>query len=99
MPTVSVMTKLAPTAAGRTKFMLYCYLWGEYGNIQHGKDGSGQHWFYASWGEVAEALGWHRDTVKDVARALQRDGLLEIKARHHRHGYEANDMRIRFAPV
>jgi DNA-binding MarR family transcriptional regulator len=99
MPTISTMTKLAPTAAGRTKFMLYCYLWAEYGNIQHGKDGTGRHWFYASWGEIADATGMSRETVKRAARGLQRDGLLEIKARHQRHGYEANDMRVRFDQV
>jgi len=99
MPTVTTMTKLAPTAAGRTKFMLYCLPLGRVRNIQHGKDGNGRHWFYASWGEIAEALGWHRDNREGRSAGTAEGRTAGNQGRHQRHGYEANDMRVRFGPV
>lgn len=102
---LDTITKLSPTAAGRTKLMVYLFLRAEYGNIQHGeKHPPGQHtktcgryWFYASWGDIADRLSMDRATVKRAARSLQTDGLLDIKAHTHRsvHPCDANFMRVK----
>lgn len=94
---LDTITKLSPTAAGRTQLMVYCFLRAEYGNIQHGKDGSGKHWFYASWGEVADRLSMDRTTIKRAARALQKADLLDIREHTRRSIYpcDANFMRVK----
>jgi hypothetical protein len=102
---LDTMIKLSGTAEGRTKFMVYCFLRAEYGNIQHGEkhppgqhnEKCGKHWFYASWNDIADRLGMCRATVKHAARSLQKDDLLDIKAHTHRSAYpsDRNFMRVK----
>lgn len=99
-----VILKLSGTAEGRTKLAVYAYLRFEYGGIQHGKHPPGQHsakcgryWFFASWNELAAALGLSRDGVRKAVRGLREDGMLEMEERQ-RHNGESDSNRMRCIP-
>jgi hypothetical protein len=90
---LSAIKKLTPR-----QLTMWAYLGAEFGNLQFGRDGTGDRWFFVSWGEIADNLGWGRTTVRDTARELQQLGYLEKRARTRRslQPCDSNLFRIRF---